>query len=232
MRFAYGFVLFLIVTFSTVSKGQRISRVNNGLDIGSGFTTNTYTPTINYYQNLTFGNFRYFGIGWTGRLSGNIIGGNPVFETMGNPFGEEDQISLKKAVVYNAAFGFTVNFDFKFVEIGANVDLLNISLGKASNVLYKIANLENATDSIIKYNNTRIKAYPQMANLMPILTKKSAGNSEAYLRLWINQEVAVKVGYQLLNVVYSSEKTMNHGQKRFVNQIGMPFAALTFQIQN
>lgn len=231
MRLVCWLAFFLIVSSSTISEGQRISRVNYGLDLGSGFTSDIYTPNVNYYQNLTFGSFRYIGIGWSGRLSGNIVGGNPVLNTLGNPR-EEDEISLKKAVVYNAAFGFTINFDFDHVEFGANVDLLNISVGKTSKVLYNIANLETATDSSANYHQTLVKAYPQMASLLPIATKKSAGNSEAYLRLWINQELGIKVGYQLLNVVYNTEHPLNNGQKRFVKQYGMPFVALSFHIQN
>lgn len=231
MRFIFLFVLFLIVAATTVSQAQRISRVTYGVDIGSGFASGSYTPSINYFQNLTFGNFRHIGIGWTGRFSGNIIGENPVLKTIGNPAGE-DEISLKKLAVYNAAFGVTINFDFDHVEFGANVDLLSLSMGKTSNVLYKIANLQSATDSIKAYDNTLVRAFPQMAGVLPIATKKSAGNSEVYLRLWVNQEFGIKLGYQLLNVVYNTEETLNNGQKRFSNQYGMPFAALSFHIQN
>lgn len=226
------FCVLLIFTAATGSHAQRISRVNYGIDVGTGFAADIYTPSINYYQNLSFGDFRYVAVGWTGRFSGNIIGGNPVLKTIGNPGGEEDEISLKRIAVYNAAFGLTINFNFEHIELGANVDLLTISAGKTSNALYKIADLVHATDSSRNFHNKLVTAYPQMANLLPIASKKSAGNSEAYLRFWINQEFGIKVGYQLLNVVYNTKDPLNNRQTRFVDQYGMPFAALSFHIQN
>ena len=232
MRLLFLLISLFIFTAATTVTAQRISRVTYGIDIGSGFSSGIYTPSFNYYQNLTFGNFPYVGIGWTGRFSGNVIGDNPVLSTIGNPGGEEDEISLKKIVAYNASFGVTVNFDFEHIEFGANVDLLNISMGRTSKVLYNIANLAAATDSSAKFHGTRVDAYPQMANLLPIATRKSAGNSEAYIRLWINQEVGIKLGYQLLNVVYNTADRLNNRQRRFENQYGMPFVALSFHIQN
>ncbi len=231
MKSLFLFVVLLIFATVTGSHAQRISRVNYGIDVGTGFAPDIFTPSLNYYQNLSFGSFKYVSIGWTGRFSGNIIGGNPVLKTIGNPK-EEDEISLKQIAVYNAAFGVTLNFNFDHIEFGANVDLLNLSAGKTSNVLYKIADLQNATDSIRKFHNQLVTAYPQMAGLLPIATKKSSGNSEVYMRLWINQEIGIKVGYQLVNVVFSTQDPLNNGQKRFVNQYGMPFAALSFHIQN
>lgn len=231
MRSLFLFVVLLVFATVTGGHAQRISRVNYGIDIGTGFAPDIYTPSINYYQNLSFGNFKYLAIGWSGRFSGNIIGGNPALETIENP-GRQDEISMKRMVVYNAAFGLTLNFNFEHIELGANVDLLNVSMGKTSKVLYKIADLAHATDSIRKFHNNLVTAYPQMANLLPIATKKSAGNSEVYLRFWINQEFGIKVGYQLLNVVYTTKDRLNNGQKRFADQYGMPFAALSFNIQN
>ncbi len=232
MRSLFLFCVFFVFAAVTGSQAQRISRVNYGIDIGTGFATDIYTPSINYYQNLSFGSFRHVAIGWTGRFSGNIIGGNPALKTIGNPGGQDDEISLKRIVVYNAAFGLTVNFNFEHIEFGANVDLLTISAGKTSKALYKIADLAHATDSSRNFHNQLVTAYPQMASLLPIALKKSAGNSEAYLRFWINQEFGIKLGYQLLNVVYNTENPLNNRQTRFVNQYGMPFAALSFHIQN
>lgn len=224
------FIFFLIFGGISVSQAQRISRVTYGIDLGTGFSESVYTPSITYFQNLTFGSFRHLGIGWTGRFSGNIVN-DPVLKTMGNPTGE-DEISFKRASVYSASFGLTVNVDFDHFEFGANVDLVNISMGRTSKVLYKIADLQSAVDSIASLNNTLVQAYPQMASLLPIATKKSNGNSEVYLRLWINQEFGIKLGYQLLNVVYNSQDPLHNGQTRFVNQYGLPFAALSFHIQN
>lgn len=231
MRSLLLFAVFLVSGWFSVCQAQRISRVTYGIDLGTGFTDNIYTPSLNYYQNLTFGNFKYVGIGWSGRFSGNVIGGNPVLNTLGNP-GEEDEVSLKRIVVYSASLGATVNVNFDHIEFGANVDLVNIAMGKTSKVLYKIADLQTATDSSAKFHNKLVNAYPQMAGLLPVATQKSNGHSEAYLRLWINQEIGIKLGYQLTNVVYTTENPLNNGQKRFVNRYGMPFAALSFHIQN
>lgn len=230
MRLLFLLTFLLISTFSGL-QAQRLSRVTYGLDVGTGFTSDAFTPTINYYQNLTFGNLRFLGIGWTGRFGGNVINGNPVLKTLGNP-GEQDQISLKRIITYDAAFGVTVNFDFEHIEFGANVDLVNLSFGKNSKVLYKIADLQQATDSVKKLHNTLVSATPQSASLLPIATKKSNGHSEAYVRLWINQEFGVKLGYQLMNVVYNTKEPLSNNQKRFVDQYGMPFLALSFHIQN
>ena len=231
MRSLFLFVVLLVFAAVTGSHAQRISRVNYGIDVGTGFGPDIYTPSINYYQNLSFGNFRYVSIGWTGRFSGSMISGNPVLKTIGNP-GDQDEISLKRIAAYNAAFGVTLNFNFEHIEFGANVDLLNLSAGKTSKVLYKIADLEHATDSSTKFHNKLVTAFPQMASLLPVSTKKSAGNSEVYMRIWINQEIGIKVGYQLQNVVYNTKDPLNNGQKRFVHQYGLPFAALSFRIQN
>jgi hypothetical protein len=230
MRSLSLYIIGLIFFTVSASQAQRISRVNYGIDLGSGFSENALTPSITYYQNLTFGDFRHVGIGWTGRFSGNIIK-DPVLTTLGNPT-TEDEISLKRAAVYSAAFGLTVNFNFDHIEFGANVDLVNISMGKTSKVLYKISDLQAASDSSIKFDNTLVQAFPQLASLVPIATKKSNGHSEVYLRLWINQEFGLKFGYQLQNVVYNSQDPLSNGQKRFVNRYGMPFAALSFRIQN
>ncbi len=231
MRSLFLFVVLLVFAAVTGSHAQRISRVNSGIDVGTGFGPDIYTPSINYYQNLSFGSFRYASIGWTGRFSAGMISGNPALKTIGNP-GEQDEISLKRIAVYNAAFGVTLNFNFDHIEFGANVDLLNLSAGKTSKVLYKIADPLHATDSSGTFHNKLVTAFPQMASLLPVATKKSSGNSEVYMRIWINQEIGIKVGYQLQNVVYNTNDPLNNGQKRFVQQYGLPFAALSFHIQN
>lgn len=226
-----SFILsFLGLITVTGASAQSLSRVTYGVDIGSGFGDKVFTPSINYFQNLTFGNFRYVGIGWTGRFAGTIVN-DPILKTLGTP-GVPDEVSLRRSAVYSAAFGLTINFDFEHIEFGANVDLLNLSMGKTSQVLYKIADLANATDSSAMYHNELVRAFPQMANFLPAATRRSNGNSEAYIRLWINQEFGIKLGYQIQNVVYSTEDPLNNAQRRFVAQYGMPFAALSFHIQN
>lgn len=201
------------------------------MDIGTGFTGATWTPSLTYFQTLTMAKAPWLGIGWTGHFSGTFIGDKPVLNTLGNPR-REDSMELNRIGIYSAAFGLTLSLNFDKVELGANVDLLGLSFGKMVKGLYLIADTTAASDSSVRYHNTHIDVFPQGTSALPVLWKKNNGQSQVFLRFWINQEFGVKLGYMISNISYASEQKLNNGHNRFITEYGMPFATISFKIPN
>ncbi len=227
----YCFFLLIVVTISQTN-AQRISRVNYGVDIGTGFSSSAWTPSVTYYQNLRFDRAPWLGIGWTGHFTSLLANNPPGLKTLGNPV-SEDLLEMGKIRTVSAAFGISLSvyLDPK-VEIGGNLDLLNIAFGNTKKGLYKITDLASATDSMETYHNTLIGTYPQILSTAPLIWKRNNGQSQVYLRFWFNPEIGVKIGYMLTNVSFATEEKLNHGQRRFYTDYRMPFVALSFHIPN
>lgn len=224
-----GFVVGLILTCINVlnSNAQYAPRITSGFDLGTGYQDNRWAPSFLYHQSLHFTKSPWFRVGWGIRTYGFYAPRTTLLSKEYN--GKSDTLTFNQVSNTGVSFVLGVNFKLaKFIDVGANADLFGVAFGIKRSGLYKIADLASLPDSIAGLNNTVIKASPSNFNALPNFIKGQNGQGEAYVRIWFGQRIGLKLGYALTQLAYISSDKLNHGNRRFSEQFGMPYAALTF----
>lgn len=221
----------MTVVGSQVSQAQRISRVSSGVDIGSGFGEGQFSPSLLYYQNLQPAHLQW------AQLSGGVriwnYHGKETKLTAPGGFSREDVMSLDRVSATGISFFLGVNFrPVRFLDIGANADLLSLALGKRRSALYTLATPGSTDDSLTQAaNGKEIDIAPTNLNVVPAFLKRNNGQAEAYVRIWFGKQIGLKLGYMIGQISYRTDKKLN-GQGRFGSMYQMPYAALSFPLYN
>jgi hypothetical protein len=227
MKKNISFVVILCLISVFEGSAQYAPRVTSGFDLGTGYQDNRWAPSFLYHQSLHFSKSPWLRIGWGVRTYGFYAQRTTLLSKEYN--GKSDTLTLNQ--VSNTGVNFVLGINLKlakFVDIGANADLAGLAFGIKRSALYKMADLSAAPDSILGLNNTVIKARPSSFNALPNLVKGQNGQGEAYIRLWFNQRIGLKLGYVFTQLAYLSPNKMNHGNRSFSESFGMPYAALSF----
>ncbi len=225
------FAALLVCALVSSAWAQRISRVTSGLDVGTGFATNEFAPSLLYYQAISPRNLPWF----------QISAGMRVWSYFGNdaslaaPSGtsRDDVMRLSRVTATGANFMVGVNFHLaQRIDLGVNTDLFGIAFGKRRNAIYSLGNPLTAPDSIRTLNGTEIGIAPTNLNAIPSLYRPNNGQTEAFLRIWITQRVGIKLGYVVGRIAYRSDNALNNGQKRFSFGYEMPYISAAFPLYN
>ncbi len=220
----------LIVTGNLTAQAQRISRVSSGVDIGSGFGDNgQFSPSLLYYQNLQPPHLRW------AQLSGGVriwnYHGRDTNLTAPGGFSREDVMSLDRVSATGISFFMGVNFQpIRFLDIGANADLLSLALGKRRSALYTLAMPGGSDDSLtLALNGENVDIAPTNLNAVPAFLKRNNGQAEAYVRIWFGRQIGLKLGYMIGQISYRTDQKLN-GQGRFSSMYQMPYAAISIPL--
>jgi hypothetical protein len=226
------FLLTLCICLSTgYGYSQYQSRVWSGVDVGTGFGPEQWSPSLLYSQNLSPAR-----LPWAQASAGMRIWrfmANDMDLTAPAGSGLNDVMQLSRASATGISFVLGVNLKLaRRVDIGANADLVGFAFGKRRNAIYRLASPTTASDSIRGLNGKQISIAPANANIVPAFMKQNNGQAEAYVRLWFSEQIGIKLGYMWGQVAYRTDAKLNNGQGRFSSTYRMPYAAISFPMYN
>lgn len=226
-------VVITLLVFSVGIQGnaQRISRVSSGLDFGTGFKGSQLAPSLLYYQALNPANTPWFKVSAGARVWTYLANDTNLTAPANATQNDIMQLSRVSATGVNFMVGFNVTVAKK-IDIGANADVLGFAFGKRRNALYKLAAPGMAPDSIQAFNNTDIGIAPANLNIIPTFKTNNNGQAEAFVRIWVTQQVGIKAGYVWGQVAYRSDAKLNNNQGRFSSTYAMPFVSLSIPFYN
>jgi hypothetical protein len=223
----------LLILVSVLSGyGQRISRVASGMDIGTGFAGGgEFAPSFFYYQALHPANAPWVEINGGVRVWSYFANDTYLTTSTGNS--KEDRMQLSRISATGVSFVMGANLKLaKVVDLGVNADLVSLAFGKRRNALYGLASPESVKDSLaLDLNGKDVGIAPTNLNVIPFLKKNNNGVAEAFVRIWVSPQIAIKAGYVWGQVAYRTDEKLN-GQKRFSSPYQMPYVAITLPLYN
>lgn len=220
-------VLFILIG-STKVFSQDISRVTSGIDLGLGYQDKTWVPSVTYHQELSLNNFPWFRIGWGVRAWGYYAGRTdllPKSNILAN-----DTLKFGRLSANGASFLIGANFRVWKFDIGANTDLFGVAFGLKRSGLYTKPSLYEGEGS--EYYNKYLSSAPATLNVVPLVLDNQNGQSEVYLRYWINDRIGFKLAYVHGRITYASPYKLDNGQKRYSSSYGVPYLAVSFPLYN
>lgn len=228
------FSLFLVATLWSVSFviAQKQPRVSKGVDIGSGFKSTSWAPSMLYHQELGFRRFPFLQFSAGIRSWGYYAGATNLVSQSGNVL--PDTLQFRNVSSNGLSIVTGINLKVWKLDVGVNTDLLGFALGSERNAFYP-KNIVNEGQGGAFYNNW-VPASPIMFNALPGFLKDMNGQSEFYARVWISQRLGFKAGYLYGQLAYHTGRSedeivlLDHGHKRFSANYGMPYAAISFLI--
>ncbi|MPR32842.1 hypothetical protein [Salmonirosea aquatica] len=231
MKKTFGVVLLLIIGIVS-GYGQRISRVASGVDVGASFAKGQFAPSLLYYQALHPANSPWIEINGGARVWSYFANDTYLTAPAGNS--KEDAMQLSRVTATGISFVMGANFKLaKVIDLGVNADLLGISFGKRRNAIYRLASPESVKDSLsLELNGEDVGIAPANLNVIPFLKNKNNGQAEAFIRVWVSPQLAIKAGYVWGQVSYRADMKLNNGQKRFSTNYQMPYVAITIPLYN
>jgi hypothetical protein len=128
------------------------------------------------------------------------------------------QFNSVNAVIYLA---YTLPFAKDKLDLGVNIDAIGFSFGSQKGGVYR--------------NSSVVNASPTRFNILLISdSDRGTLNSEWYIRYWISQRWAVKVGYEFLFTEYTTEQKIQtvpgfrEANDRFRNKSSMLMVGVQF----
>lgn len=230
MKKMFGVVLLVLVSVLS-GYGQRISRVASGLDIGTGFASGgQLAPSFFYYQALHPAKAPWIEINGGVRVW-SYFANDTQLGSAGNSKG--DRMQLSRATATGISFVMGANLKLaKIIDVGVNADLVSLAFGKRRNALYRLASSESVEDSLaLKLNGKDVGIAPANLNAVPFFKKNNNGVAEAFVRIWISPQIAIKAGYVWGQIAYRTDEKLNE-QKRFSSLYQMPYVAITIPLYN
>jgi hypothetical protein len=218
----------IILLSSAFASAQRTPRVSAGIDVGTGYQDGNWVPAVTYHQELSLNNFRWFRIGWGLRAWG-YYGGKANLLPQTNT-SSKDTLKIGKITANGASLLFGANFRLWRFDIGANTDIVGIAFGLKRKALYSKNYIFTSDDA--GYYNKLVPSTPAFLNVLPLALDKQNGQSELYIRYWVNDRIGIKLGYTHGRITYLTSEKLDNKQNRFSHTYGVPFVALSFPINN
>lgn len=231
MRKIFGVVLLVLVGVLS-GYGQRISRVASGLDIGTGFASGgQFAPSLFYYQALHPANAPWIEVNGGVRVWSYFANDTQLTSKVFNS--RVDRMQLSRVSATGVSFVMGANLKLaKIIDVGVNADLVGFAFGKRRNALYRLASPESAKDTLsLALNGKDVGIAPANLNVIPFLKKNNNGVAEAFVRVWVSPQIAIKAGYVWGQVAYRTDEKLN-AQKRFSSAYQMPYVAITLPLYN
>ena len=220
--------IFLLFIVSFPSFAQTSSRVNAGLDIGTGYKDNAWAPSVLYHQELSLNHFPWFRIGWGVRATGYYAGRTNLMPK-DNAL-SRDTLEFGRLTANGVSFIAGANVRLWRFDIGANTDIVGIVFGLRRNGLYTKPGFSEGEGA--KYYNAYVRSNPSTLNLLPLALDNQNGNSEVFVRYWITDRIGVKLAYMTGRITYATEAKLDNGQKRFSKTYGIPNLSISFPLYN
>jgi hypothetical protein len=220
--------IFFFVFNSITAIAQLESRVSSGVDLGLGYQDDDWVPSVSYHQELSLNNFEWFRIGWGIRTSAHYAGPSDLYPQK-NGF-SSDYLKFGKLSSNSLSFMFGANFRLWRFDIGANTDIVNISVGIRRKGLYTKNYIFEDDDA--GFYNQHVSSKPRFINAIPLALQDHNGQSELYLRYWISNRVGIKLGYFIGRTTYQTSEKLDNGHKLFSRTYGVPAFSIALPLND
>jgi hypothetical protein len=222
-------VAIVLSIFNSISTfAQTNSRVTSGVDLGLGYRQDEWVPAVTYHQELSLNNFEWFRIGWGVRTSAHYAGRSDLYP-QNNGF-SNDHMKFGKLTTNSLSFLLGANIRLWHFDIGANTDIINVSVGIKRKGLYSKNYTFESDDA--GYFNQHIISKPKFLNAVPLAVKDQNGQSELYIRYWISNRVGVKLGYYFGRTTYQTTEKLDKGHHMFSINYGVPALSISLPLYN
>jgi len=226
------FLLTAILLGTGMSYGQKQPQVTAGFDVGAGFNKNSVAPSVLYHEESGFNRLQWLKVGLGIRAWGYHSGTTNLY-SQENSF-STDTLRYRNVSASGISFVAGVSVRVWKIDLGANTDLAGFSFGSRRKGFYS-KNTSIQGDGAAYYNNW-VSTAPVIFNMVPLAFTKSSGQSELYARIWFTRKLGLKLGYTHGRIAYLTKDVegnrayLDHGQRRFSNTFGMPYAAVSFAL--
>lgn len=222
-------ILLLKINFA---HAQQIAPISAGFDIGSGFGSSSWAPSITYHEEVGSQKLPWLRLGLGFRAWGYYAGRtNLATERIA---GVKDILEYRDVSVNGLSFMAGLNLRFGKFDIGANTDLLGLTYGTKRHGFYEKAT--QTPGSGAPHYNQWLSTKPTVFNVLPIAFQKNSGQSEAYVRFRASRSLGVKLGYLYGRATYTTRSVgglnvyLDNNQRHVTTVYGLPYAALAFAI--
>ena len=227
--------LLLILVFSGTSgvTAQTKSPVSAGIDIGSGFKSTGWSPSMQYHQELRFRQFPFLKFGLGLRGWGYFDGKTDLFSQ--NSEAPKDTLQFRNVSQSGLSVIGGLSLSLWKIDFGVNTDLFGLLFGAERRGFYSKSDMVTPGQGESYYNKW-VPASPNVFNVLPLVVKDNSGQSEIYARIWLSRRLGLKVAYVYGQLAYSTGKIdgtrvlLDNGHRRFSENYGIPYAGLSFYI--
>ncbi|CAG5074375.1 hypothetical protein DYBT9623_05068 [Dyadobacter sp. CECT 9623] len=220
---------FALILFSNAATGQRQSQVSAGIDLGSGFNSTSWAPSILYHEEISPNNVPWLRFGLGLRAWGYYAGRTNLYSKKS----DSDYLEYDHVSANGVSFVAGVNLRFWRIDLGVNTDLIGASLGSRRRGYYdKLVGNGTGRPNYGQWLSTS----PVILNLVPLALKNYNGQSEVYARIFLTKRFGLKLGYVHGQIAYHTRERNNtkvlldNSQRRAYNFYGLPYAAVSFPI--
>jgi hypothetical protein len=234
MRFTKLVVLAGVIMQCTVSYAQYRTPVNAGFDVGAGATDNSFAPSVHYYEGIGVpgANWLQFSLGI--RAWGYYANRTNLYTKTASP---KDYMEYRTVAVNGLSFVVGANIKFWKIDLGVNTDLAGLAFGTRRHGFYEKNTTANPGTGQPYYNQW-LATSPVILNALPLVLKNHNGQSELYARIFVAKRLGIKLGYVYGQLAYLTKKVsdrkvlLDNRQRRFSDNYGVPYLALTLPISN
>ena len=134
-----------------------------------------------------------------------------------------DTLSLNKVQVNYLNIPIYLQYSFKKVDIGFNIDAIGFTFGGSQSGRY-------ITSKSKTFNNTSQTASPTVFNAL-LVSDNDLGslNSELFIRYWIKPNLGIRIGTSFQFAEYTTDKKLRLDNDRFRYKTLLPFVAVSFR---
>jgi hypothetical protein len=234
------FLIVLIgVLVQAVASAQTIDKTADMIDVNAGVGKSRGSFSVAFFRMWKFGKERRIGIGtglrYTGFAGANIYyitapaeltsgSTSPLILFRENIVENIDSVLLKSPLVNS--LNLAINLDYRVsqkVTIGFNIDAIGVSFGK-----------KTAANYINGYEGKITTAHPADFNVLLISDNdRGSLNSEFYLKYFLNDKWAIKLGGQFLFTEYITREEVQQlpePNDRFRNKALLLTCGFTYKL--
>ncbi len=200
---------------------SKTTTVDAAFSVGSGFST-----AFSYNQLFGLGAQKRFKIGAGVRLT-SLFASNLDYITAPASLTDKpetiDTVTFSKAQSNALNLSLQIQYSFKKLDVGFNIDALGASFGASQ------TGLVAASGSTL--NKTNQTAKLTGFNLLLVGDNdKGSLNSEFYVRYWINEKIAIRGGGSFIFTEYTTDKVIALDNARFRNKSFQPMLAISIRL--
>jgi hypothetical protein len=211
---------------------QTQSQASAVIDVGTGFSNdNSWAPSVLYYEQVSMNKASWLRFGLGIRAWGYYADRTNLYTKSKS---DADYLEYGKVSANGLSFVIGANLRFWKIDLGVNTDLIGASYGSKRRGFYdKISNTPGT--GAANYNKW-LPTSPVIFNLTPLFLNNYNGQSEAYARFYVSKRIGFKLGYVYGHIAYRTKDVndmkvfLDNKQRRFSQNYGMPYAAVSFPL--
>ncbi|TDE12392.1 hypothetical protein [Dyadobacter psychrotolerans] len=225
-------LLLLVLSCFHVAFGQNYYLGDAGIDVGAGFKSNSWSPSVFYHEEMGLPKLPWLKMGLGFRAWGYYGGKTDLYSQGEKTPGHV--LQFRNVSANGLSFVASIKIKVWKLEAGANTDLTGIAFGSNRTAFYPGNTISPGAGEA--YYNQFLPSQPVIFNLIPLALDNYNGQSEAFIRIWATKKLGLKLGYVFGQLAYVTRRKdggkvlLDNRQRRFSDHYQMPYVALCFPL--